>query len=108
MRTGADDKGERHDYGDWAFILAEFSMAPHWTFTLSDMYNAAPGKNSPIDENGEKLAINYPRVDVFYTYKNNRFSASYIKQVEGVVCSGGICRLEPAFSGVRLTVNSNF
>ena len=108
MRTGADDKGVRHDYGDWAFVLAEFSIAPHWTFTLSDMYNAAPGKNSPVDENGEKLAINYPRVDVFYTYKNNRFSASYIKQVEGVVCSGGICRLEPAFSGVRLTVNSNF
>lgn len=108
MITGEDDKGDKHDYGDWAFLLAEFSMAPHWTFTVSDMYNAGPGKNSPLDDDGEKLALHYPRFDVFYTIKNNRFSLSYIKQVEGVVCSGGICRLEPAFHGVRLTVNSNF
>ncbi len=108
MSVGEDDKGDKHDYGDWAFVLAEFSMAPHWTFTLSDMYNASPGKNSPIDEDGEKIDLHYPRVDVFYTHKNNRFSLSYVKQVEGVVCSGGICRLEPAFHGVRLTVNSNF
>jgi hypothetical protein len=96
------------DYGSWAFGLAEFSIAPHWTFTVSDMFNISPGKNSPVDENGEKLALHYPRVDAFYTYKNSRISLSYIKQVEGVVCSGGICRLEPAFSGVRMTVNSNF
>ncbi|MFK7934167.1 MAG: hypothetical protein AB8G22_11710 [Saprospiraceae bacterium] len=25
-----------------------------------------------------------------------------------MVCSGGVCRLEPAFSGVRFTVNSTF
>ena len=109
MITGKDDvTGDLHDYGHWAFALAEYSIAPSWTFTLSDMYNASPGKNSPVDDNGEKLALHYPRVDVFYTHKNNRFSLSYIKQVEGVVCSGGICRLEPAFSGVRMTVNSNF
>jgi len=108
MRVGEDEKGIKHDYGDWAFVLAEFSMAPHWTFTLSDMYNAVPGKNAPIAENGERLSLNYPRVDVFYSHKNNRFSLSYVKQVEGVVCSGGICRLEPAFNGVRMTVNSNF
>lgn len=96
------------DYGSWAFGLAEFSIAPHWTFTVSDMYNIDPGKNSPVDENGEKIKAHYPRFDVFYTHKANRFSLSYIKQVEGVVCSGGICRLEPAFNGVRLTVNSTF
>ncbi|MFN9380586.1 MAG: DUF6029 family protein, partial [Bacteroidota bacterium] len=39
---------------------------------------------------------------------NNLFSLSYIKQVEGVICTGGICRLEPAFSGVRLSLNSSF
>ena len=109
MITGRDEKtDELHDYGHWAFALAEYSMAPNWTFTVSDMYNASPGKNSPVNDGGDKLALHYPRFDVFYTYKNNRFSLSYIKQVEGVVCSGGICRLEPAFSGVRMTVNSNF
>jgi hypothetical protein len=106
-----DDKsaGFKQDYGDWLFGLVEFSIAPHWAFTVSDMYNITPGKNSPVDtDTGEKLNIHYPRVDVFYTYRSNRFSLSYVKQVEGVVCTGGICRLEPAFSGVKLTANSSF
>lgn len=109
MKVGKDSKGELHDYGDWLFALTEFSIAPHWTFTVSDMYNINPGKNSPVSpDSGEKLGLHYPRFDVFYTHRSNRFSLSYIKQVEGVVCTGGICRLEPAFSGVRFTVNSTF
>ncbi len=109
MVIGDDIKaGAKQDYGDWLFGLVEVNLAPHWTFSVADMYNAAPGKSSPADENGDKLALHYPRVDVFYTTGPNRFSLSYIKQVEGVVCTGGICRLEPAFSGVRMTVNSTF
>ncbi len=102
--------GERSDYGDWVFGLVEFALAPHWAVTVSDMYNIAPGKVSPPDgapiESKEK--IHYPRFDVFYTHKANRFSLSYVKQVQGVVCSGGICRLEPAFSGVKMSINSTF
>lgn len=109
MHTGYDEKAEaRQDYGNWLFALLELGLAPHWTFTVSDMYNVSPGKNSPVDETGNKLPVHFPRVDVFYTYRSNRFSLSYVKQVEGVVCTGGICRLEPAFSGVKLTVNSTF
>lgn len=109
MNVGDDKKaGAKQDYGDWAFALVEFSIAPHWTFTASDMYNVNPGKNSPQDENGNRLSIHYPRFDVYYTHKSNRFSLSYVKQVEGIVCAGGICRLEPAFSGAKLTVNSSF
>ena len=99
------------DYGSWLFGLAEFTMAPHWTFTVSDMFNFDPKKkeNSGTLKPGEKeKAIHFPRFDVFYTYRSNRFSLSYVKQVEGVVCTGGICRLEPAFSGVKVTVNSTF
>lgn len=109
MIIGEDEKAHaKQDYGNWVFGLVELNLAPHWTFSLADMYNATPGKNSPSDDSGEKLALHYPRVDVFYTTGPNRFSMSYIKQVEGVVCTGGICRLEPAFSGVRMTVNSTF
>ena len=89
----------QQDFGSWLFALAEYSVAPHWTFTISDMYNNNPKKTDKI---------HYPRLDVFYTVKSNRFSVSYVKQVEGVVCSGGICRLEPAFSGLRMSVNSTF
>lgn len=105
----AKDHGERADYGNWTFALVEYSVAPHWTVTLSDMFNIDPGKASPVDaSSGEKEKIHYPRVDVFYTHKANRISLSYVKQVEGIVCSGGICRLEPAFSGVKMSVNSTF
>lgn len=109
MNVGMDEKADaKQDYGDWLFGLVEFSIAPNWTFTASDMYNVGPGKLSPVGDDGEKLDLHYPRFDVYYTHKSNRFSVSYVKQVEGIVCAGGICRLEPAFSGVKMTVNSTF
>ncbi len=100
LRTELQHMATQQDYGSWLFALAEFSTAPHWIFTVSDMYNYNPKKT--------KKALNYPTASVAYTYNAHRVSLSYVKQVEGVVCTGGICRLEPAFSGVRLTVNSVF
>ncbi len=109
MNVGQDESaGAKQDYGDWLFGLAEFSIAPHWSFVVSDMYNITPGKNSPVQDNGETRELHYPRFDVYYTHKSNRFSLSYVKQVDGIVCTGGICRLEPAFSGVKMTINSTF
>ena len=109
MKVGDDEINDaKQDYGDWVFGQIEVTFAPHWTFTASDMYNVGPGKNSPKGEDGDKKKIHYPRFDVFYTHRSNRFSLSYVKQVEGVVCTGGICRLEPAFSGVKFSVNSSF
>ncbi|RME94770.1 MAG: hypothetical protein D6772_14145, partial [Bacteroidetes bacterium] len=74
----------------------------------SDMFNVDPGKNSPVDDSGQKASLHYPRFDVYYTTGPNRFALSYVKQVEGVVCTGGICRLEPAFSGVKFSANTSF
>jgi hypothetical protein len=55
MFIGNDEKaGALQDYGEWAFALVEFSMAPHWTFTVSDMYNVNPGKLSPTKEKRRK------------------------------------------------------
>ncbi len=103
-------RGVLGDYGNWAFGLVEYSIAPNWTFTVSDMVNIKPGKLSPPENApvSTKEKKHYPRFDVYYTHKTNRFSLSYVKQVEGIVCSGGICRLEPAFSGVKVSVNSTF
>ncbi|MEM1214332.1 MAG: DUF6029 family protein [Bacteroidota bacterium] len=109
MATGDDLKaGAKQDYGDWAFALVEVTLGRHWTLTASDMYNTDPGKNSPEDVDGEKMSIHYPRFDVYYTTGPTRFALSYVKQVEGVVCTGGICRLEPAFSGVKFSANTSF
>ncbi|MFK8056160.1 MAG: DUF6029 family protein [Saprospiraceae bacterium] len=101
LRTELQVLNTKQDFGSWIFGLTEFTMAPHWTFTASDMYLFDPAKSG-----GQKT--HYPRFDVFYAWKANRISASYIKQVEGVVCSGGICRLEPAFSGYRFSLFAQF
>ncbi len=102
LRFEAQYMHTEQDYGGWAFALAELNWGKNWSFVISDMYNAKPTKKSNYEKN------HYPRFDVFYKFKSNRFSLSYVKQVEGVVCTGGICRLEPAFSGVKFTVNSSF
>lgn len=88
------------DFGQWLFGLVEYSIAPKWILTISDMYNIVPKKTAE--------AVNYYTASVVHVIKSHRFELGYIKQVEGVVCSGGICRLEPAFNGVRFTLRSNF
>lgn len=90
------------DYGSWVYALAEYTVAPHWSFVVSDMYNYG------FNPEKTKKANNYPSVSVFYSRGPNRFSIGYIKQVEGIVCTGGICRYEPAFSGIRATIASSF
>lgn len=100
------------DFGSWAYGLLEVGLAPHWLFELSGMYNVSPNPQKteiPINpETGDKKKILYPTVGAVYINKGNRFSLRYVKQVEGVVCNGGVCRLEPAFSGVRFNMTSNF
>lgn len=108
LRVEAQYMLTEDDFGDWVFGLAEFGMAPHWIFEVSGMYNISPSKKSPVDADGESLKILYPTVGFTYIRNSNRFNMRYVKQVEGVVCSGGICRLEPAFSGVRMTLSSTF
>jgi Family of unknown function (DUF6029) len=99
LRIEAQYLYTKQDYGSWAFLLAEYSIAPKWVFTISDMYNSLPKKTN---------ALHYPSLAVAYAQGTSRFSVAYVKQVAGVVCTGGICRLEPAFSGIRINVNTSF
>ncbi len=111
LRTELQYMSAEEDFGSWLFALVEFGIAPHWTFTASDMFNISPNKKNveaPRDSKGKLLKVHYPRFDVYYTKGASRFSLSYVKQVEGIVCAGGICRLEPAFSGFKFTVSSTF
>lgn len=100
IRVEAQYMDTKQDYGSWLFVLAEYSIAPRWTFAVSDMYNTLPKKTSE--------GYHYPSVLAFFTYGPSRFSFGYVRQVEGIVCTGGICRLEPAFNGVKLTINTLF
>lgn len=108
VRVESQYMSTKQDFGSWIFGLVEFGMAPHWQFEASAMYNIKPNpnnENAPVDP---ELKILYPTLGVVYNYKANRYSLRYVKQVEGIVCSGGICRLEPAFSGLKFQVSSTF
>lgn len=88
------------DFGSWAFLQLEYAIAPKWSFAVSDMYNTRPAHN----EEGQ----HYYNFFVAHTLGANRFSAAWVKQVEGINCTGGVCRYEPAFNGLRVMVTSTF
>jgi hypothetical protein len=81
--------------------LVEFNIAPSWSISVADMYNYAPTEKSP----GQ---IHYYTAYGSFTQKANRFYLAYSRQVEGIVCTGGVCRFEPAFNGVKFGVTSSF
>jgi hypothetical protein len=105
LRTEFQYMQTKQDYGSWLFGLAEFSIAPKWSFEASGMYNIKPKK---ANSKGDIEKTLYPTLGVVFFNDAQRYSLRYVKQVEGVICSGGICRLEPAFSGFRFAMNTTF
>jgi len=91
----------KQDSGSYAYALVELNLAPRYSFAVSDMYNIIPA-HATADK------INYYSAFFAYTQKQTRFTIGYAKQVAGVVCTGGVCRVEPAFSGVRAGISTNF
>jgi hypothetical protein len=37
-----------------------------------------------------------------------RLTGGYVRQVQGVICTGGVCRVEPAFNGMRFGMSATF
>lgn len=102
VRTELQYMHTKQDFGSWAFALLEFNIASKVSLAFSDMYNISPNLKH-VDK-----AHHYPNVFLAYTRGPNRFTVQYVKQVEGINCTGGVCRYEPAFSGFRLGVISTF
>lgn len=97
------------EFGSWLNGVVEFGMAPHWLIAVSDMYKLKHANASELSTEKTKYDdLHFPTVQVSYTHKANRIGLAWVKQVEGINCAGGICRYEPAFSGVKLQVNSTF
>jgi hypothetical protein len=96
------------DLGSFVNGLVEFNIAPHYSFSFGDMVNVDPGARNKPAAGGKFEIVHYWNIFGAYTYKNTRFTGGYIRQVEGVNCTGGVCRVEPAFSGVRVTLSTNF
>ena len=90
----------KEDKGDWAAALVEYTISPHWFFTIADQYNY--GNKHSYDR------IHYYTGSFGYTLKTTRFALTYGRQREGVVCVGGVCRQVPASSGFYVTISSSF
>ena len=106
LRTELQYMNSDEDFGSWLYFLEEYSISPHWSFELSDMWNIK--SNPEHTTSALKDNLHFPTVGAAYSKGGTRYALRYVKQVEGIVCSGGICRLEPAFSGFKFNVSSNF
>jgi hypothetical protein len=92
----------KQDYGSWAYASAEYDIAPHWSFSASDMYLLDP--NTEITDK----KIHFYNFFIGYTEHATRYTLSWARQTQGINCSGGVCRLEPAFSGVKVALTTTF
>jgi hypothetical protein len=103
IRTEWEFQSTQQDFGSWLFGLIELTIAPRWSFAVSDMYNITKGPSSPPGD-----SKHFYNIFAAYTKGPHRFTLSYVKQVEGINCTGGVCRYEPAFSGIRFGCTSQF
>ena len=94
------------DLGSFINAIVEFNYSPHWSVSIGDMVNTKPHRSATSTIPSE--IIHYYSGFVGYTSGPTVVTAGYIKQVQGVNCTGGICRVEPAFSGARLTLTTSF
>jgi len=105
LRMEAQYLATRQDEGDWAFLLAELSLAPHWMFTLSDQWNC--GDSDP-ETHSENTHHHYYQGLITYNIGAHRLQAGYGRTRPGFNCSGGVCRWIPAQKGFTLSYNYSF
>ena len=90
----------KQDKGNWVAGLLEYTISPHWFITASDQWNYGHPEAD--------MRLHYYTVSGGYSIKTTRFSITYGRQREGVVCVGGVCRNVPASSGFYVTISSSF
>jgi len=95
----------KQDQGDWVFGLLELSLAPHWMFTVSDMWNCGDSDPEYYEENTH---YHYYQGLLTYNVKSHRVQLGYGRTRAGYNCSGGVCRYIPATKGFTLSYNYNF
>ena len=108
LRVEAQYLKTGQDLGSFANAIVELNHAPHWSFSVGDMVNIEPHRSSFSQGVVSDEIIHYYSSYIGYTDGPTVFNVAYIKQVQGVNCTGGICRVEPAFSGLRFTLSTSF
>lgn len=107
LRIELQYQSAKKDIGESVFALAEYNIAPNWSFAVSDLWNFAPNKNYEVVKE-YRNSHHFWSAFASYTKDATRFTIAYVKQLAGVVCTGGVCRFEPAFSGLRMQMTSSF
>ena len=98
---GAYENGlEKPAEGDWSMGLLEYTISPHWFFTIQDMYNWG---NEDVSKQ-----LHYVNLNAGFIKGANRFEIGYGKKREGIFCVGGVCKLVPSSNGFNLSISSSF
>jgi hypothetical protein len=84
------------DKQNWMGSLAEFTMAPTWSFYAFDQYNY-----------GEDEKIHFYQFGCAYSKNTSRIGLSYGRQRGGLICVGGVCRNVPASTGWSLSISTS-
>jgi hypothetical protein len=90
----------KQDVGNWAMMLTELSISPHYFFYVSDEVNYGDFDFQNVRH--------YYNVGAAINFLNARLSVSYGRQRAGLLCVGGVCRLVPAYSGLSLNLTKTF
>ena len=86
----------KDDQKDWMAGLLEVNFAPHWSVFASDMWNHGDTK------------LHYYNAGVSFSMSNLRVAAGYGRYRAGYICSGGVCRAIPAYTGANISLTASF
>ncbi|MEE1147917.1 MAG: DUF6029 family protein, partial [Alistipes sp.] len=106
-----------NDYeGDWVAATIEYNLAPKFSFYVSDMWNCEKMQDGaygnlfmdPETYESDNYLLHYYQVGASFTHKSFRAQLSYGRNRAGYVCSGGVCRFQPAYTGFNLAMTLSF
>ena len=100
LRTELQHLYTQQDDKNWALLLAEYTVVPHWFFAGFSEYNYGNNNNA--------RRFNYYNLSLGYTNKANRIAFGYGRQRAGLFCVGGICRTVPSSNGINISITSSF
>lgn len=92
--------------GSWVAATIEYNFAPMFSFYVSDMWNIT--KSFGIDGGNSGKLLHYYQAGVSFTHSRYRVQLSYGRNRAGTVCSGGVCRYQPAYTGGNLSFTASF
>ena len=97
VRPDLQDNVDEGAYDEDWFSL-EFTMAPTWSFTgFFEVNNKFDEQRAPNEEDGP-----FPAGQVTYSItRGGNLNIWAGKRQAGFICSGGVCKFEPAFEGVE-------